>query len=420
MQYSPHIPTVRIHLDRIRRNYKRMEDQAAGAAGSPGTAMLPFSACMRGPSPAGCETVPFAWPAVMPVVKADAYGHGHIAVSAALAEEGARLFASGSVEEAAQLRQGLHERLEKLGHSPEAPLPVVLSLLGVVSGSDARLAAEGGIITMLHTFEQLGSLQSASGLLPVAVKCNTGMARLGFALDDLPELIARLAGMPHVQPVLAISHLASADSEQGPEEVRRQGALFSRMLRVLREAWPGIAASLGNSAGTLLCAEVAKEIGPHLCRPGITLYGGNPFAGTSHEHLGAALEQAMDVSTPVIALRSLPAGTGIGYGHTFVAPKDMRVAIIAAGYADCLTRGMSNKGLVCIRGSRAPVVGRVSMQMTAVDVSGVPDVAVGDEAWLLGGPFASAVTAAELAGLWGTITYEVFCLLGYNTRVYTE
>lgn len=421
MQYSPHIPTVRVYLERIRRNYRLLAAKCAEAAAGGPTPLgvLPAAYAAFAP-PArevkgdgyGAAGIPCSWPALMPVVKADAYGHGHIQVAAALMREGAKLFASGSVREALELRRGLREL--ELGDST----PLIVTLLGTVGCDDLRACAQNGIIPVLHSLEQCETLAGAETSLAVAVKCDTGMARLGFGADEIPLLVEKLRGMPHVTPVLALSHLASADSEDGREHIRRQGALFARMVAALREAWPHLAASLGNSAGSLLAGEITTTLGPHICRPGLALYGGNPLAGTSLGFLGKDLAQAMEVCTPVLAVRDIAAGAGVGYGHTFIAQKNMRIAVIAAGYADCFTRGLSNRGEVCIRGTRAPIVGRISMQMTALDVSAVPDTRMGDMVWLMGGPFDAALSVQDLACSWDTIPYEAMCLLGYNTRIH--
>lgn len=416
MQYSPHIPTVRVYLERIRRNYRLLK-AAAGGPTPPGmlpaayAAFAPPTREVKGES-YNAAGISYSWPVLMPVVKADAYGHGHIQVAAALMREGANLFASGSVQEALELRRGLREQ----GAGDSAPL--IVALLGTVGCNDLRACTQNGIIPVLHSLEQCETLAGAGTPLAVAVKCDTGMSRLGFGADEIPLLVEKLRGLPHVTPVLALSHLASADCEDGREQIRRQGVLFARMVAALREKWPRLAASLGNSAGTLLADEITGLLGPHICRPGLALYGGNPLAGTSLSFFGKDLAQAMEVCTPVLAVREIAAGAGVGYGHTFIAQKPMRIAVIAAGYADCFTRGLSNRGEVCIRGTRAPIVGRISMQMTALDVSAMPDARMGDTVWLMGGPFDAALSVHDLACSWDTIPYEAMCLLGYNSRIH--
>lgn len=402
MQYSLHMPTVHIRLDNLRNNYRFLNRIAVDFA---------MKRAMGGSQTDLADTG--AWPDVLPVVKADAYGHGHIRIAEALLAEGVQAFASGSIQESVELRQGL------LGVHP-AVQPQILSLLGFAYPSDVPLASEYGICTTVHSFWQLELLAKAEIALNVAIKCNSGMARLGFDEQDMPRVIALLKRMPWIKPVLAVSHLASADSEEGVLEVRRQGQKFVRMLATLRKEFPWLTPSLVNSAGMLLGEELVSLLGKHTMRPGIALYGNNPLSHTSMAHLGQELLPVMSVSTPVLAIRELAPGEAIGYGHSFRAIQTTQVAIVAAGYADAFSRGLSNKGEVCIRDRRARILGRVSMQMTAVDVTGIEGISHGDDAWLLGGPFANAVSADELAQSCGTIPYEVFCLLGMNTRVYHE
>lgn len=414
MEYAPHLPIVHIELEKIVRNYKQLlRSSVAGLA----AAGAPFSVTPKLPQGfgGGAEGV-FTWPSQMAVIKADAYGHGHIQVASSLLAEGATLFASGSVQEAVELRRGLEE---SAGNGGKKNAPAIISLLGLVNREDVFLCAKHGIIPVVHSFEQLGMLQGTERSLAIAVKCNTGMSRLGFNEDEIPAMVEHMRKLPGVIPVISLSHMHSADTEHGREQAAAQAGIFSRMLEQMRSVWPHLAASLGNSAGTLLAEDIADLIGPHVCRPGVALYGTNPFSGTSLAPLGDGLTTAMSVRTPVIAVRRLSPGMGVGYGHTFVAEKDMPIGIIAAGYADCFSRGLSNKGAVCVSGVRAPIVGRVSMQMTAVDLSALPEQAGRpDTAWIFGGPHDNAVSVEELARAWGTIPYEVFCLLGYNTRVY--
>lgn len=413
MPYSPHLARVCVDPARIRANYRLLEGLVK-ARSAPGTPAVPCKA------QAGAERLPSVWPVLMPVVKADAYGHGHIPVARALLEEGATWFASGCVREAVLLRKGL------AGQNGATEPVGIVSLLGLAEPGDARLCAANSIIPLLHSMDQLRLLADAEPPaepdvpLPVALKCNTGMSRLGFNEKELPLLRERLGQLP-VLPVLAVSHLHSADMEDGREQARRQARVFARFLAALREQWPGMAASLGNSAGALLTEEITPLIGPHICRPGLALYGCNPFHGTPLAALGQGFAPAMSVYAPVIATRRLAAGDSIGYGHDFIAAREIPVGIVGVGYADCYARSLSGRGTMCVAGVRAPVIGRMSMQMTAVDLSLLyadNTEARPRTAWLLGGPYAGGVSPEELAALWGTIPYEVFCLLGRNEKLY--
>lgn len=179
-----------------------------------------------------------------------------------------------------------------------------------------------------------------------------------------------------------------------------------------------MARSLGNSAGALGLPETRLEA----CRPGLALYGGNPFAGTVWESRGSGLEWVMSVSSPILQVRRLKAGQSISYGRLFTAPAPMTVAVVAAGYATGYARSLSNRMDVLIHGRRAPQVGRICMSMLMADVSSLPETRAGDTAWLLGGaaaPGQRPVSAQEMADELGTVPYEILCLMGsVNPRVY--
>lgn len=411
MGYSQHSHTVGVRLDVIRDNYRRL-CAASSASGADSLAPASLPACPGAAGELGQERE-LVWPQLIPVIKADAYGHGHIPVARALQREGASLFASGSVREAVALRRGLQRE-----GAAEEKAPGIIALLGVMDFEDARLAAENGVIPVIHCFEQLALLERYGAPLAVALKCNSGMNRLGFEKENVNELTRALAAMPYIRPVLALSHLASADTDAGKQAAHSQAVLFAEIMADLRKVFPSLAASLANTAGTLLSSEIETALGPHICRPGIGLYGGNPFYGTSLEELGADLAPAMSVRAPLIATRDLPMGMGIGYGHAFRATRNMRVGIAAAGYADMFPRFMSNRGQVCVLGGRAPVLGRVSMQMIAIDLEECEGAKAGDDVWLLGGPYEAGLGVQELASLWDSISYEVFCLLGHGDREY--
>lgn len=407
MKRSPYVTTTYVNLDAICDNYRHLRDILAANGQQAGPVMTL-------PDRNGGERR-FTWPVMLPVIKSDAYGHGHIRVAQALMDrEGADIFALGHVQEAADLRQGIAEATERSGRTP----PLLISLLGLTGPEDVELCEEFGIIPMIHTPEQLPLLENLKRPLPVAIKCNTGMARLGFGPKDMDRLVERLKALPKVVPVLAVSHLASADTDNGAATIRAQAELFAGMLASLRRAWPNIAVSLCNSAGLLQVRIATEVIGQHTCRAGLSLYGGNPMHGTGLVGLGKGLKPAMSVCATVIAERELQPGEGTGYGHAYVAMEPMRIGIIAAGYSNYVPRSLSNRGCFCAGGARVRVLGRVSMEMTAIDLSDVPEIGVGDRVWLLGGPYETAVTAEELADTWGTISYEVFCLMGGNARVY--
>lgn len=347
---------------------------------------------------------------VIGVIKADAYGHGLNEVARALAQEGCDTFAIGSVEEGAALRQYLR------GAGINAR---ILSLLGPVDSEDYPLLWEHEIIPFVGSFRQLETLAGQAArvgkALPVSLKFDTGMARLGFTFPDLPRLVERLREAPLVRPVMASSHLATADDPDAVNYVMAQAGRFEEIIASLTQAGFPVEANLANSAGIL----AHQKLHHQSQRGGIALYGANPFAGTAWEHLGKGLSPAMEVRTKIVSVHPLKKGQCISYGCTYTAERDMTVAIVAAGYADAYSRGLTGKGAqMLIAGHRVPQIGRVCMQLCACDVSDVPDVRPGDWAVLLGGTGPLAISAEELASWWGTISYEVFCLLGMNRRVY--
>lgn len=342
---------------------------------------------------------------VVPVIKADAYGHGLTQVAQVLSAEGAETFAVGTVEEAVALRASGHARR-------------VIALLGPVDRSECKALWSSGVIAFLHCFEQLDMLAEVEAdmdeAVSVALKFDTGMRRLGFTLADVPAVAARLKAMRNVRVEFVSSHLATADEPAAQACVDAQAADFAAIRQALAAEGLTPAANIANSAAIL--GHPALYLDNQ--RAGIALYGCNPFHGTPREQAGQGLKPAMSVKTKILSVHPLKKGQSISYGCTYVADRDMAVAIVAAGYADAYSRGLSGKAWMCLKGRRVPLLGRVCMQMCAVDVSAVEGVRPGDDIWLLGGEGEGRVTPEDLAGWWGTITYEVFCLLGLNKREY--
>lgn len=345
-------------------------------------------------------------PHLMPVIKADAYGHGVIAVAHVLAEEEISWMAVGTVGEGVLLRQE--------GHTAR-----LLSLLGLSRQEDPVLAATYQIMPLIHSKESLeryitqGYPAGDGNPLPLAIAFDTGMSRLGFYPEDAADLASYLSTLPQVRPVLVVSHLAASDEPQLDEFTKKQITRFQIGAAAFRAVFPNIKTSLANSPGLLTWPDCTGD----LARPGMALYGGNPLHGTERAELGAGLMPVMEVTAPLLSVREIPAGTSIGYGCTFKTEKKTRVAVIGAGYADGYPRSLSNRASVLIRGERAQVLGRICMQMCMVDVTTIPEVVPGDMAHLLGGEGVKAIRPEELAQWWGTSPYEIFCSLGRNRRV---
>ena len=341
---------------------------------------------------------------MMPVVKADAYGHGLVRVALALASEGAEAFAVGTVDEGLGLREHLHEA-------------DIYSLMGPVWDEDYQKLTNSGITSFIHSWEQLKRLAQEipkEDIIEIGIKFDTGMSRLGFEPGDAGKLCDFFNDNSRLRLKIISSHLAFADDPRMAHQVGEQVEILDGVSRIFAQAGLKHKKSLANSAAILHSPGAWSDI----VRPGIALYGGNPFTGTSCEEKGLCLKQVMKVRAPVLSVHNLPKGRGISYGLTFTAPRDMRVAIIGCGYAHNYSRSLSNRAWMLYKDRRLPVIGRVCMQLTAVDASCVPLIKPGDEVFILGGNGNSSIEVHELSAWWKTVSYEVLCLLGKNEKTY--
>lgn len=338
---------------------------------------------------------------LMPVIKSDAYGHGLTEVAQVLGRAGAERFAVGLADEGATLRQ--------LGHKQD-----IILLLGCLCDGDWELALRYNLAPAINSFEELKRAQALLAkypgkTLPVAIKVDTGMSRLGFDPEDGSEVADFLAENKGIEPKILISHLACADAPEEDEFTCSQTSAFDQFYGGIKAKFPEMPRSLANSAATISGRE--NEIG----RPGLALYGYNPLPGPD----AIGLERAMSVSTPIIQIRDLKPGQSVSYGRTFKAEKPMRIAIAACGYASGFARRLSNKAHALVNGKRARQIGRVCMSMACLDITDIEGVHVGDSAWIMGGEGDNPVSATEIANELGTIPYEVLCLMGeLNPRVY--
>ena len=347
---------------------------------------------------------------LMPVIKADAYGHGVCQAARELEKSGMEMAAAGTLEEALLIR--------KSGFKGD-----IVALLTHFEGKDSVHAAlEGNITVLIHCKEDLMLAQSAlldmpgEARLNAAFKFDSGMGRLGFALDHVEDAVQCLREAKKINPVLVLSHLAVADDPDEENYTSMQIDAFYKAVDIVRKSFPGVRCSLGNTADALLQRTHPEDI----CRPGLSLYGCNPFHGTKYAPLGEGFLPVMEAAAPIVSIHALRKGESLGYGRTYVAQSDRTVGWVAIGYADGYRRNPSSGTCMCIGGIRVPVIGRVAMQMTCVDLTDLPILPrPGDLAWILGGS-GNAVSAQDLAGWWGTIPYEVLCLLGKNHRVDME
>lgn len=345
-----------IDLDALRHNLKKVREYAPGAR-------------------------------IMAAVKANAYGHGAVEIAHALVDADA--LAVASLPEALELR------------SVGIAKPIVL-LGGVLDAEELRAAIALDLQLVVHDFRQLALIESEAAAQTAAVwiKLDTGMHRLGFALDALAEAGRRLSALPGLRLQGWMTHFACADEPENPY-TRRQMETF-------RQAVEGRlgARSLANSAGIIAWPDSHAD----WVRPGIMLYGASPLTGRSAEALG--LRPVMSLCCRLLSIRELPAGEPIGYGGSWTTPERMRVGVISIGYGDGYPRQMPNGTPVLIRGRVAPIAGRVSMDLVTVDLRGIEHVREGDEALLWG----EGLPADEIARAAGTIAYELFCGLTRRVR----
>ncbi len=327
---------------------------------------------------------------VMAVVKANAYGHGLVPTALALAEADA--FA------VARLEEGLALRAEGITQ------PIVL-LEGVFAPEHVLEAARHGFDLVVHDPLQIELLEEFVGphRFVLWIKIDTGMNRLGFRPEEFAAALERVRRLqPAPMEIRLLTHLARAD-DRDDAVTRQQLARFKEVTRGLE-----FATSVANSAG--LFGSVG--LGCDWVRPGLVLYGASPFADRTGRQLG--LLPAMSLETSVIAVRRVPRGEAVGYGATWRAARDSTIAIVAAGYGDGLARGLASGTPVSIDGHRAPLVGRVSMDMIAVDVTDLQSVHVGTPVVLWG----EDLPVEEVARHAGTIPYELLC--GVSQRVPLE
>lgn len=326
---------------------------------------------------------------VMAAVKADAYGHGAVPVARALEQAGVDALAVACLEEAMQLRQA------------HVQAPIAL-LEGVMSIEEAALAVYERLQVVVHDHWQIDLLEQlpASAQLSLWFKLDSGMHRLGFPLGDVPKLVAVLERHPGWKLEGWITHLACAD-EPGNPFTREQLARFEAALRGVQGQ-----RSIANSAGLIAWPEARVD----WVRPGLALYGCSPLPDRSAASLG--LKPAMRLESRIIAIREYAAGESLGYGRRYVCPERMPVAVVSIGYADGMHRAFADGTPVLIRGHRAQLAGRVSMDMITVDLRRVPQARVGDAVLLWG----EGLPAEEVAIHAGTLSYELFCGLTQRVR----
>jgi alanine racemase len=334
------------------------------------------------------------------VVKADAYGHGAVECARALQSEGAKWQGVTSLDEAIPLRDsGIGSR--------------ILLMTGFWRGEESEIVRLGLTATVWEPWH-IVSLEAAAARVnlrhAVHLKVDTGMGRLGVSLDELPAVLNALHAAPHIVLEGLSTHLASSEIMDAPS-VAEQERRFEEALKIVHAA--GFDPGLIHMANTSALIS-RRETWNNMVRPGVALYGYYlPFQRAGREVSGGTLRLAVKPvltwKTRILSMRRFASNQALGYGGTYVTKEPAHVAVLPVGYADGYNRQLSNRGRVIVRDHYAPIVGSISMDLTLVDVTGIPGIAVGDEVILLGASDGLSVDALEHARLANSSPYEILC-----------
>ena len=341
------------------------------------------------------------------VVKADAYGHGAVECALALEKAGARWLGVTSTDEALPLREvGIRAR--------------VLLMTGFWRGEEHEVVRQNLTATVWEAWHlellDRAAIELNVPVVAVHLKIDSGMGRLGASLDQLLPLLALLKRSMRLKLEGLCTHFASSEVVDAPE-MKRQIRRFAAAEKLVQEA--GFAPEivhLSNSAAVVTCRDSWRN----MVRPGLALYGYTlPLMKggkqSSEVESGVNLRPVLSWKTRILSLRNVDANQALGYNGTYVTKAPSRIAVLPLGYADGLNRRLSNRGRVIVRDSYAPIVGRISMDLTMVDVTGIPEIEVGDEVILIGSSGKCSVDALEQARLAETSPYEILC--GLSKRV---
>ena len=339
---------------------------------------------------------------VLAVVKAQAYGHGAVRTAKHLLGLGADTLGVALLEEGRELREA----------GSDAPILV----MGAVVPSQAKALVGLRLTPAVYTQAVARALSNAAGELktqiPVHVKIDTGMGRVGVTPEAAPAFIEELLDREGIIVQGLMTHFADADLRD-KQFASKQMNRFETLLKELDAK--GVAIPLRHAANSAALLDYQHALFT-MVRPGLMLYGYNPLEG---KPAGADLRPVLSLVTRIAFFKKVPAGIPISYGRTFVTRRESLIATIPIGYADGYSRGLSNKAEALVRGVRARVAGRVCMDMCMLDVTDVPGVCEGDEVVLIGKQGNERITADDIAVKTGTIAYEVLCDIGSRVpRVY--
>lgn len=336
---------------------------------------------------------------IMVCVKADAYGHGLTPVSKKLESLGIDYLGVASIDEAIKLR--------------EADINTPILILGMILKKDIAPLFRYNLAQTLCTLELASALNNAgrknNKIINVHIKVDTGMGRLGVLCKDAQEFITRVKKLKFVNIEGIFTHLACADTNRNFTLFQIDN--FNRLILKLNQA--SIRISLVHAANSLGVINF-KESHFNMARPGLVIYGLYPQEG-----LNIKLKPVLSLKTRIVYFKRVPKGYGISYGHSYVTKQKTTIAILPVGYGDGYPRNLSNLAPVLVKGKRFKISGRVCMDQIMVDIGDLP-VKIGEEAVLIGCQGKNKISAEELAGLAGTIPYEIVCNLGSRiSRLYT-
>jgi alanine racemase len=335
---------------------------------------------------------------ILVVVKAGAYGHGAIPVSRRLLQLGADMLGVALVEEARELRAA----------GIDAPILV----MGTEFPEQAESILELKLTPVLSTMSFARAVSAVAGPLkmnvPVHVKIDTGMGRIGIPPEEAADFIAALGRLPGIDVQGLMTHFADADLRD-KEYASKQLDRFELLIAELSAR--GITIPVRHAANSAAILDYRRALFT-MVRPGLMLYGYDPLEAGAER---ADLWPVLSLVTRIAFLKKVPTGVPISYGRTFVTRRESHIATLPIGYADGYSRRLSNIGEVLVRGMRVPVVGRVCMDMCMIDVTDVPGASEGDPVVLIGSQAGERITADDIAKKTGTIAYEVLC--GISNRV---
>jgi alanine racemase len=341
----------------------------------------------------------------MGVVKADAYGHGLVPVARELIGLGVPALAVGSMVEGIQIREKVSTKV-----------PVV-ALLGLYP-EETAICLQNDLTPVLYTLETAQRLHKAAQRrkirLPIHLKIDTGMGRLGIPWSEFGEFLKRIKTLKTLEVRGLTSHLGQADERERPYN-RSQWNRFEIALAQARENGLELSENhIGNSAALINF----KHSHLHYIRPGILLYGSNSISSPGRPG-PLRVDPLMTLKSRILQVKQVPPGVEVSYGGTYITSKPETHAVLSIGYANGYPRILSNRSHVLIKGKRFPIIGRICMNLLVVRVDKTLSGQEGEEVVLLGRQGREAITPEELAGLAETISYELFCLFGsLNTRKY--